>query len=541
MRWLFISCLENEKSKIPFFVELRGVNNQEQVNLTKFLYEAITNNRAYLSLEAFETGLKDGGFILILDGLDEVQRDKRDILSRQMVALQDACPGLLIVITSRPDENLNAWSRTRRYYVLPMSKKDAVSLIRKLPYKADVKKKFAAEVESTLYDRHESFLSNPLLMTIMLLTYADIGNVPAKMHIFYEQAFETLFYRHDSWKEAGYQRRHYCNLPVNEFRDCLSSFCISSYKKSQYEFTTGAALDLIERAAKFEQLEVNATDFLKDLEETLCILLLDGLTYKFAHRSFQEYFSAFFISRAPSILLRPLLDDFIARRGDAVTSMAMEMNKGLIEREWVLPRLRELAAAAEKASDPFSFVRKIGGELTYDGKSGPAPQISLDRPGGATDLDFLLTLSQFYPEFRPSAVTDLILPEKDIQNLRRKWNELRDDWKKSRGRLASIEPQIARRNDFNSYANYTFLRAYNQAAGISDEELKWTQFISETDRQFNVWVSGGWRLTDEDASWLQWTGYLEKMRSLPAQIVSFRVRLEQSGARYKKLGAELLD
>ena len=59
------------------------------------------------------------------------------------------------------------------------------------------------------------------------------------------------------------------------------------------------------------------------------------------------------------------------------------------------------------------------------------------------------------------------------------------------GRLPSIEPQIARRNDFNFYANHTFLRAYNQVAGISDEELKWTQFISETDRQFNVRVSGG--------------------------------------------------
>ena len=88
------------------------------------------------------------------------------------------------------------------------------------------------------------------------------------MHIFYEQAFETLFYRHDTWKEAGYQRKHYSNLPVNEFRDCLSSFCVSSYQKSQYQFTTAAALDLIETAAQFERLKLSAVDFLKDLEES---------------------------------------------------------------------------------------------------------------------------------------------------------------------------------------------------------------------------------------------------------------------------------
>jgi hypothetical protein len=41
---------------------------------------------------------------------------------------------------------------------------------------------------------------------------------------------------------------------------------------------------LIETAAQFERLKLYAVDFLKDLEESVCILLLDGLTYTFTHR-----------------------------------------------------------------------------------------------------------------------------------------------------------------------------------------------------------------------------------------------------------------
>jgi hypothetical protein len=295
LRWLFLSLLENEEAKIPFYIELRGINHNAGVDLPRYLFKAIIGQRAQLSFDLFNSGMEEGSFILILDGLDEVQSEKRDILSRELNALQDRCPRLTIIISSRHDENLNSWSRARRFYVLPMSKKEAVSLIRKLPYKSDVKKKFATEVDSFLYDRHQSFLSNPLLVTIMLLTYADIGNVPAKMHIFYEQAFETLFYRHDTWKEAGYQRKHYSSLPVNEFRDCLSSFCISSYQRSQYEFTTGAALDLIETAARFERLEqFDALAFLKDLQESLIEQLVIALReFEVKHRRYVQRGSIF--------------------------------------------------------------------------------------------------------------------------------------------------------------------------------------------------------------------------------------------------------
>jgi NACHT domain len=545
LRWLFLNLLENEKSKIPFYVELRGINHGGDVNLSKFLYDAVTGQRAHLSFDAFNSGMKEGSFVLILDGLDEVQRDKRDILSRQIVSLQDTCPGLIIVISSRHDESFNSWQRARRYYVLPMGKKETISLINKLPYKSDVKKKFNAEVASNLYDRHQSFLSNPLLITIMLLTYGDLGNVPAKMHIFYEQAFETLFYRHDTWKEAGYQRKHYSILPVDEFRDCLSSFCISSYKKSQYEFTMLSAIDFINKAAKFERVELNAAEFLKDLEESICMLRRDGLMYTFTHRSFQEYFSAVFISRAPPIALRSLLDELASRRGDVVIPMATDMNRSLIEREWVLPRLRELASSIQSSPDAFSFAREVAGNIVYDGKAGKLPKIRLEGSDGK--MDFLSSLGQLYPQFIPSVFADLTFSEQDVAALKEKWDGVRDEWWKKNQGAASLDAgnRGARRNDFVPHVNYVLSKAHLKISGTYDTDStaadKLERFITESNREFELWRKDVWILTDEDTSWLDSTSCFKMMNSLADQVLSLQRHLEMSLKRFREVGAELLD
>ena len=60
--------------------------------------------------------------------------------------------------------------------------------------------KFIDNVKKHLYDKHKSFLSNPLLTTMMLLTFDQFAEIPEKMFLFYEQAFDTLFLKHDATK-----------------------------------------------------------------------------------------------------------------------------------------------------------------------------------------------------------------------------------------------------------------------------------------------------------------------------------------------------
>jgi NACHT domain-containing protein len=402
LRWLFLTLLKTAGPRIPIYIELRGLNDRLNAELVPFIFQTLVARRAHLTSDSFMSGMNDGEYIFILDGLDEVDPDRRHLLSRQIVQLQDTYPALILVVSSRPDEGLASWVMTRLYSVLPLDKKGCLALVRKLPYNKNVKEKFLNEVESTLFERHISFLSNPLLITVMLLTYGDSADVPKKMHLFYEQAYATLFYRHDSWKEVGFQRKHFCPLLIDEFSNVLSAFCIASYKRLRFEFTISSALELIKKAARFERLEkLDASAFLRDLTESVCILQLDGVNYRFTHRSFQEYFAAVFITRAPSIELSNLLDTLVSRRGDLVIPMAMEMNPSLIEREWILPRLKMIKPASPiDTISALKFATETFGPLVFNiGSLLQREQISLSSSHSTSTRphDFLHALEHLYP------------------------------------------------------------------------------------------------------------------------------------------------
>jgi hypothetical protein len=114
---------------------------------------------------------------------------------------------------------------------------------------------------------------------------------------------------------------------------------VSSYFREKFQFSESEILDYIRNAARFENVELKEADYLKDLLESICILQRDGLFVSFTHRSFQEYFAAVFISRSPSISIGELLDNFCERPADNVIQMAFDMNRPLIEREWVLGKI----------------------------------------------------------------------------------------------------------------------------------------------------------------------------------------------------------
>ena len=97
-------------------------------------------------------------------------------------------------------------------------------------------------------------------------------------------------------------------------------------------------------------MEIKEYDLLTDLLESVCIVQRDGLFITFTHRSFQEYFAAFFVARSPSTSIADLLDKLCRRAfNENVIPMAFDMNRALIEREWILLRLNELSRQIKRA------------------------------------------------------------------------------------------------------------------------------------------------------------------------------------------------
>jgi len=138
---------------------------------------------------------RSGKFVLLLDGLDELAHTLRDECCRQILEITYKFPNCLYLITSRPDDRFSSWQEFYVGTMSPFTKEQVVELVKKIDFDHAIKNSFITDISNRLYQSHKEFLSNPLLCTMMLMTYNEFEEIPSKMYIFYDRAFEVLFTR----------------------------------------------------------------------------------------------------------------------------------------------------------------------------------------------------------------------------------------------------------------------------------------------------------------------------------------------------------
>ena len=221
------------------------------------------------------------------------------------------------------------------------------SVIRNALFDEKKKEAFIEALENGLYDQHESFLSNPLLATIMLITY-DVGTgVPSKLSLFYSQVFEALFYKHDSSKGV-YVREHYSRLEIDEFESAFRTFCFQTYAMSKVAFLAPDLVELARTSLTQARISVSPGDFINDCKKSLCLLQEDGIYTSFVHRSFQEYFSARYLSSYGGEEYKLLVDEVVTRSfSDNTFRMLWQIDPEDVLRRWCLPKVEELKEELE--------------------------------------------------------------------------------------------------------------------------------------------------------------------------------------------------
>ena len=340
LRHLFIDAIRNS-DRVPVFIELRRINDSNFALLDEIVSE-LESFGFDLGEEYIKKGIAQGQFVLFLDGYDEVKDDLRNELNNQIDVLSKYAPECILVISSRHDETFSRWEDFREFSVEPLSLNEACELVEKLPYDEVLKDKFISDLRSSLYGLHKSFLSNPLLLSIMLLTYGESADIPQKLSLFYNQAYESLLYRHDA-RKGGFKRDRRTALDTQDFARIFSAFCLRTYDAHKFSFTRLEVLEYLEKAIANVEMVVNTQDFLDDCLKAVCLLMEDGLNITFSHRSFQEYFVARYIRNADPAVQKKLLTRFESTiRMDNVYSLLYEMNPDLVERELLVPRLNEI-------------------------------------------------------------------------------------------------------------------------------------------------------------------------------------------------------
>ena len=294
MKKIFLDTID-EKKGIPILIELRRLSKdktiiseiQEQLNsLAKDF-----NNSLLLEL------ITEGGFVILLDGYDEIALSDREIVTKDLQSFISKASNNTFILTSRPESALKSFGDFQEVKIEPLKKKEAFELLRKYDKQGSISTLLIKKLEESDMENISEFLTNPLLVSLLFTAFQHKQTIPFKKHIFYRQVYDANFESHDLTKGDSYTHDKYTKLEIDDFHRVLRHIGYSCLKDNQrIEFNKDEILLLIRKAKMFcVDLNFTESDFLKDLISTVPLFSQDGIYYRWAHKSLQEYFAAQFI------------------------------------------------------------------------------------------------------------------------------------------------------------------------------------------------------------------------------------------------------
>ena len=367
MRNLLLTAVDEYDSLglIPLFIPLKDYS-ADCPTLSAHIFETVKNLWPELNMELLEQLLSSGKALLLFDGLDEITMRNLPLFTKQLNAFMDRFSTNTFIVSSRPYSNFQSFTRYTVLYLKPLTKEQALSMVDRFNYRADSPKmqsQFRALLNTVLYISHTEFVGNPLLLSIMLLTYEMDAEVPMQKYIFFQEAYAVLSRRHDATKD-GYHRELRTGWSANDFAKYFSFFCAVSYSNGKVSFNE-ADLETYFRMMddKYHLTPVDVDDFIFDATNNLCLMFQDGLNYGFIHRSFQEYFCARFFHNQLDTDLERVIPIFnrreLNKKDDMALPMLFDMKPQAVEKYLILPYLKSFIRECEDKEGMWTFLEAI--------------------------------------------------------------------------------------------------------------------------------------------------------------------------------------
>lgn len=404
---------------IPIFVELKDLNAiDDDYEISDFLFRKLYDLGEFTNKQNMQYALQTGAFVFLLDGYDEILSSKQDAFFRKLDSFCDRYSDNHFIISSRPYSEFVEFQRFTVLTLCELTKEQALSLIRRIDFDPEIKERFITALDKKLYAQHKSFASNPLLLSIMLLTFDNYAEIPEKLHLFYANAFETLYSKHDATK-AGYRRELHSTLSFDNFKKVFSYFCFITYRQRKTKFTHDEMLTVLKKISN-SIVRFEPEDFIFDLVNAICLMHKDGLDYVFTHRSFQEYFSAIFLKELPDQQMQKLgLEligrDFFSYSFDNVYLMLRDMSVQRFEQNILLPYIDNIESECAFTDKYDFYFSRLSPGLEYSDQ-GNGMRLLMCRSGFEDPLEFLIQISRFYRPSDSERISRLEQAEKKLFN-----------------------------------------------------------------------------------------------------------------------------
>lgn len=309
----------NDNLIIPVVINLSDY--KDTASIPDLINKSISLYDNKINKDIIDTLLQNGQFVILMDGLDEIRSSYVDAFIEEIDTLsQTVYNKCQFIITSRLVFYIDSLSGFTRYEIKPLSRKlqleliDNISIAPNLPENLEAilyekKQQFKEALINDTFSYYgkdqRKFLGNPLLLSLTFSTFFDNNQIPTRKSSFFDNIYENMISRR---KKADLSSIFYTKLSEVTFKNYFAKFCVISYKAKCFSFSKKELHEYISSA--LDGTNVNPDQFIKDITDKLCFLYLEGERYHFIHRSFQEYFAAYYYSTIENdMFINTLLED----------------------------------------------------------------------------------------------------------------------------------------------------------------------------------------------------------------------------------------
>jgi hypothetical protein len=233
--------------------------------------------------------------ILILDGLDEIKSEFRDLIREEIVSLGRKMNASKIIVSFRSGEYVVNIEGFKILEICPLTAEQIVDIATKwLGDATEFLKSLKALPYADIADR-------PILLTQLLFLYDRYGYLPEQPSNVYKRVIRLLLEEWDAQRNI-IRLSKYAGFDPERKAEFLAALSYHlTYTLEEKRFTETDLLNAYQRV--YDNFDLNGKEALQVVGEiqthTGIIVASPDETYEFSHLSLQEYLCASYLVRAP--------------------------------------------------------------------------------------------------------------------------------------------------------------------------------------------------------------------------------------------------